>query len=96
MSLQSQPLGPVPAETARVAHAAYPKENVYLRLRDHLGTIYEDSQFAPLYPNVGQPAYAPWRLALISIMQFLEGLSIGRRLMQCEAVLIGNMYEGWN
>jgi len=37
--------------------------------------IYKDEQFAALYPHVGQPAYAPWRLALISVLQFLEGLS---------------------
>jgi transposase len=73
MSLQPQPLGPIPEETARVAQAAYPKGNLYLRLRDHLGTIYDDRQFAGLYPHVGQPAYAPWRLALISVLQFLEG-----------------------
>jgi transposase len=75
MSLQPHPLHPIPEETARVAHAAYPKGNLYLCLRDHLGAIYEDEQFAALYPHVGQPAYAPWRLALISVLQFLEGLS---------------------
>ena len=75
MSLHPQAIGPVPEETVRVARAAYPKGNLYLRLRDHLGTIYEDGQFAALYPDVGQPAHAPWRLALISLMQFLEGLS---------------------
>jgi transposase len=44
-------------------------------LRDHLGAIYKDEQFTALFPHVGQPAYAPWRLALISVLQFLEGLS---------------------
>jgi transposase len=75
MSLRLQTSGPVPEETVRVARAAYPKGNLYLSLRDHLGTIYEDRQFAALYPKVGQPAHAPWRLALICILQFLEGLS---------------------
>jgi transposase len=75
MSLQPQFMSPIPQDTLRIARAAYPKGNLYLRLRDHLGTIYEDRQFADLYPNVGQPAHAPWRLALISLMQFLEGMS---------------------
>ncbi|MBV9232128.1 MAG: IS1182 family transposase [Chloroflexi bacterium] len=73
--MQPQAIGSVPAETARVAHAAFPKGNLYLRMRDELGTIYQDEMFAPLFPTQGQPACAPWRLALVSIVQFLEGLS---------------------
>jgi len=68
-------MGEVPAETARVAHAAFPKGNLYLRMRDELGTIYEDGMFAELFPLMGQPAQAPWRLAVVSVVQFLEGLS---------------------
>src|SRR5437763_8732063 len=75
MSLKPQPIGPVPEETARIARAAYPKGNIHLQLRDTLGTIYEDEQFADLFPPRGQPAEAPWRLALVCILQFLEGLS---------------------
>ncbi|KAA0584296.1 transposase [Azospirillum oryzae] len=29
---------------------------------------------AALYPERGQPAAAPWRLALVSVLQFLEEL----------------------
>jgi transposase len=75
MSLKPEPLDSVPEETARIAHAAYPKGNIYLQLRDELGTIYEDEQFVDLYPRRGQPAEAPWRLALVCVMQFREGLS---------------------
>ncbi len=75
MSLKPQAIGPVPEETARIARAAYPKGNIYLQLRDTLGTIYEDEQFADLFPQRGQPAESPWRLALVCVMQFLEGLS---------------------
>ena len=75
MCLKPQPIGPIPEETARIARAAYPKGNLYLKLRDALGTIYEDEQFAHLFPQRGQPAEAPWRLALVCVMQFLEGLS---------------------
>ena len=75
MSLKPQPIGPVPEETARIARAAYPGGNIYLQLRDEFGTIYEDEDFVNLYPRRGQPAQAPWRLALVSVMQFREGLS---------------------
>ncbi len=75
MSLKPQAIGPVPEETARIARAAYPRGNIYLQLRDTLGTIYEDEQFADLFPQRGQPAEAPWRLALVCVMQFREGLS---------------------
>ncbi len=44
-------------------------------MRDELGTFYEDADFADLFPNRGQPAFSPWRLALITVMQFAEGLS---------------------
>jgi len=75
MSLKPQAICPVPPETVRVARAAYPKGNIYLQLRDTLGRIYTDEDFADLYPKDGQPAEAPWRLALVSVMQFLENLS---------------------
>lgn len=75
MSLLSQPLPPIPEDTARVAHAAFPRGNTYLLLRDELGTLFADEDFARLYPARGQPAEAPWRLALVTIFQFLENLS---------------------
>jgi transposase len=64
----------IPEETARVARAAYPKGQKYLQLRDALGTIYQDQSFAHLFPHNGRPAEAPWRLALIMVLQFLEEL----------------------
>ena len=65
----------MPEETARVAHAVFPRSNVCLRLRDELGAIYEDGAFAGLFPSRGQPAEAPWRLAVVTVLQFAEGLS---------------------
>ena len=35
----------------------------------------QDTDFADLYPRRGQPAFTPWRLALITILQFREDLS---------------------
>ena len=75
MSLRPEPIGPIPAETARVARAAFPKGHPCLRLRDELGPIYDDDRFASLSPAQGRPAEAPWRLALVTVLQFAEGLS---------------------
>ena len=75
MSLRPEPIGAVPEETARIARAAFPRGTTWLRLRDELGSIYEDTSFAALFPTHGQPAEAPWRLALVTVMQFAEGLS---------------------
>ena len=46
-----------------------------MQVADRLGTIYHDAQFAALFPTRGQPAEAPARLALVTILQFAEGLS---------------------
>jgi transposase len=73
--LQVQPTGSVPADTARIAHQVFPKGNRYLNLRDALGSIYSDRDFETLFPTHGQPAQCPWRLALVSVMQFTEDLS---------------------
>jgi len=73
--LKVQPTGSVPAETARIAHQVFPKGNRYLTLRDELGAIYHDRDFEALFPTHGQPAQCPWRLALVSVMQFAEDLS---------------------
>ena len=89
MSLQPQGISLVPEETARVARAAYPKGNVYMHMRDELGTMYEDESFADLFSTTGQPAEAPWRLALVTIMQFARSDSqIGKPLMRCGVALM--------
>src|SRR5215470_11626417 len=75
MSMRPQEISPVPEETARVARAANPKGNVYMSMRDELGSIYQDQMFVALFPRRGQPAEAPWRLALVTVMQYMEGLS---------------------
>jgi len=75
MSLHPHALEPVPEDTARVARAAFPKGNPSLRLRDTLGTIFQDEDFTTLFSLVGQPGLPPWRLALVTIMQFRENLA---------------------
>jgi transposase len=75
MSLHPESIGEIPAETARVARAAFPQGTVATRLRDEFSALYQDEDFRTLYPTRGQPGLAPWRLALVTILQFLEHLS---------------------
>ena len=44
MSLQPQPINPVPADTARIARAAFPKGNVLMKMRDELVLCYSCSE----------------------------------------------------
>jgi transposase len=75
MSLHPHVITPVPEETARVARAAFPKGHPYLTFRDALGPIFQDEDFAALFPAWGQPGLPPWRLALVTLMQFREHLA---------------------
>jgi len=75
MSLKPKPNYPIPEETQRVAQAAFSKGNVYVRVVDAMGTLYHDEQFADLFPCRGQPAASPARLALVTVLQYAEGLS---------------------
>ena len=93
MSLRPNTCAEVPASTAAVARAAFPRGNPYLRLRDALGTVFRDTQFAPLFPSCGQPAEAPWRLALVTLLQFAENLSDRRA---AEAGSIGSICSAWD
>lgn len=71
MSMHPHAIGSIPNETVRVAHAAFPRGNMYLTMRDQLGTLYEDQNFAALFPKRGRPAEAPWQLALVCVFQFV-------------------------
>lgn len=75
MCLQPERIGEVPIETARIAALAFPGGTVATRLRDAFAELYCDEDFAALYPRRGQPGLAPWRLALVTVLQFLEHLS---------------------
>ena len=75
MSLQPRFVSEVPEETRRVAKAAFRKGNRVMQMRDELGSVFTDEQFTDLFPNVGQPAENPWRLALVTVLQFAENLT---------------------
>jgi transposase len=53
-----------------VAHAAFPRGTPYLTFRDALGPMFQDEDVTALFPTWGQPGLSPWRLALVTLMQF--------------------------
>src|SRR3712207_3405370 len=75
MSLKAQPdRACAREETARVAKAAFRRGDPLLKLRDELGAVFAEADFADLFPRLGQPGLPPWRLALVTILQFREDL----------------------
>jgi transposase len=75
MSLRPNGFTEIPAETSRVARAAFPKGCLAMRARDALGPLFTDEQFAELFAARGRPAWSPARLALVLVLQFVEGLT---------------------
>jgi len=75
MSLHLHTIDPIPEQTARIARAAFRCGNPFMRMRDEIGTLFTDETFAPLFPARGRPVVSPWRLALVCVMQYVEGLS---------------------
>jgi transposase len=76
MALRPHSLPPVPEATAAAVQAVFPKGNLYVALRTEFGALYEDQLLADLYPPQGRPVeVAPWRLALVMVMQYIEGLT---------------------
>jgi len=75
MSLQPQAIPPIPEETRRVARAILPKGNIFIQMRDAFGTFFRDEDFLDLFSEKGQPAESAWRLALVMVMQYAEGLT---------------------
>jgi transposase len=65
----------IPPETARIARAAFRKGHPYLALRDTLGPLFADASFWDLYAHQGPAGISPARLAVITLLQFREGLS---------------------
>jgi hypothetical protein len=75
MSLRPNGFTQIPAETSRVARAAFPKGCLAMRARDALGPLFNDEQFAEWFAARGRPAWSPARLALVLVLQFVEGLT---------------------
>jgi transposase len=75
MSLESRQDIGVPELTARVVRASFPKGTLAIRIRQALGPLFEDESFAEAFPARGRPAISPGALALVSVLQYAEGLS---------------------
>jgi transposase len=75
MSMHPHGLEPIPEETRRLVHRLSPKGTMVTQLRDALGPIYSDEQFSHLFAKRGRAAEAPWRLALVTVLQAIEGLT---------------------
>jgi transposase len=76
MAVRPQPLPPIPEATLAAVQAAFPTGNLYVALRAEFGTLSDEQRFAALSPPQGRPvAVAPWRFALVVVMQSIEGLT---------------------
>ena len=76
MSMQPRPWPEVPEATARVAKAAFRRGGALaIRIRDELGSWYEDADFAVVYPVRGKPGLSPAQLAMVTVLQFIEDLT---------------------
>ncbi|MGW0877960.1 transposase, partial [Streptomyces sp. NPDC002740] len=75
MSLESRDDRGVPELTARVVRASFPKGTLAVRVREVLGPLFEDDSFAEAFSSRGRPAVSPGALALVSVLQYAEGLT---------------------
>src|SRR2546423_15555675 len=75
MSMKPQGLEPIPEETRLLVQRLCPKGTMVTQLRDALGPVYSDEPFAYLFPKRKRAAEAPWRLALVTVLQAIEGLT---------------------
>ncbi|WP_456340791.1 IS1182 family transposase, partial [Streptomyces mirabilis] len=75
MSLESRSDDGVPELTARVVRASFPKGTLAIRIREVLGPLFTDEDFAGAFPDRGRPAISPGALAMVSVLQYAEGLS---------------------
>ena len=49
----------VPEETSRVARAAFPQGNVFMRMHDELGPLYHTPSLRACFPIPGNPPKIP-------------------------------------
>jgi hypothetical protein len=96
VSLQPEPFGPVPEQTARVAHAAFPTGNTYLRLHDAIGSIYEDGACGSVFLTRGQPAEAPWRSLWLPCSSSQRVCQIVKQPIQCVGGSTGSICSVWS
>lgn len=75
MSLEPRVDQGVPGLTAQVVRSAFPKGTLAMRIRDAIGPLYTDAQFAGAFSSDGSPAASPAALALVHVLAYAENLS---------------------
>jgi hypothetical protein len=96
MSLEPRADDGVPEMTARVVRAAFPKGTLAIRIREVLGPLLSDEDFAAVFPRRGRPAASPGALALVPVLQFAEGLPTGRPPGRCGPGWTGSSSSAWS
>jgi transposase len=71
---------PIPEATAVLARAVHPRGTDEMRVRDALGPLFTDADFATgvlagMFPDLGQPGLSPALLLMVVILQFRHNLS---------------------
>jgi transposase len=75
LSMDPLPWPQVPALTARVARASFPRGNLAMRIRDVLGEVYSDVRFVSAFASAGRPAVSPGQLMMVTVLQYTENLT---------------------
>jgi transposase len=77
MSVQPQPWPEPAPEIAAAVRAAYRRREPPLpvTVRDRLGELFPDAEFAPAFGVRGRPGWSPGRLALVTVLQMVENLT---------------------
>jgi transposase len=77
MSVQPQPWPEPAPEVAAAVRAAYRRREPPLPVvvRDRLGELFPDAEFAPAFGVRGRPGWSPGRLALVTVLQMAENLT---------------------
>lgn len=78
MSMQPRPWPEPVEEVARAVRAMYRGRRqvpLPVRVRDELGELFADAEFAVAFGTEGRPGWSPGRLALVSVLQRAENLT---------------------
>ena len=75
---RSTSITPIPEVIVHVVQAAFPKNNTLMLMRDTLGSVFSDQDFAGLFPHRGQPAMSlkPRKVQLLPMLTALIRVSI--------------------
>ena len=95
MTLHPSRRDEVPADTHELAWSMFRNGHAYMRLRDELGAIFRDEDFAELFSLSGQTAESPAVLVLVLVLQELEGLSDRQAAEAVRGMWSGATFWDW-